>query len=134
MPFIKVYYNDSLSDNETDLISKSIHDSLMNNFEVPEDDIFHLFLPYKDKQFVFNENYKLSVGKARTNKMIYVDILCGNGRSSLQKEKLFLSIATNISKSIEVNPADIFITIKESSRENWSFGEGVAQLIEKGGI
>jgi hypothetical protein len=131
MPFVKIYHHENLSYDELKLISNSIHSSLINNFNVPTKDLFHLCLPLNHHQFVFDKDYNLSVNEIRTCKLIYIDILCGNGRSSHQKEALFLNIVNNITSCTQMRPADIFITIKESSKENWSFGEGKQQMMNK---
>ena len=38
--------------------------------------------------------------------------------------------AEKISQSRDISKDDIFISIVENSQDNWSFGNGIAQLME----
>ncbi len=44
-----------------------------------------------------------------------------------QKQALYKAIAEGLSTSLKVRPEDVFITLVEVKKENWSFGNGVAQ-------
>ncbi|MGW8449473.1 tautomerase family protein, partial [Bacillus wiedmannii] len=63
-------------------------------------------------------------------KMIYVSITCGPGRTIKQKMNLYQSISLKISECSSIKSADIFITLNETSAENWSFGQGLTQLVK----
>jgi len=45
------------------------------------------------------------------------------------KKMLYKTIAQNISVSTKHNIGDIIITLIENTEENWSFGNGEAQLL-----
>jgi phenylpyruvate tautomerase PptA (4-oxalocrotonate tautomerase family) len=130
MPFVNVYYPEGLSNKEElKRVSNSLHRSFIKHFKVPEDDYFQLFLPYPSNQFFYDPIYLLEGGKKRTEKMIHVSITCGPGRTISQKMNLYQSISQAFSNHLNISTADIFITINETSAENWSFGQGIAQLV-----
>jgi len=130
MPFINVYYPKyQLNNKELKKVSNSIHHSLIEHFRIPEDDYFQLFLPYPSNQFFYNSQYLLESGRKRTDKMIYISITCGQGRTTNQKEKLYQSIAKAFDTHLNISTNDIFITLNETSAENWSFGQGIAQMV-----
>lgn len=89
-----------------------------------------MFLPYKQNHFLFNPYYLLERGEKRTENMIYVSITCGSGRTIKQKRDLYQSISLKVSECSSIKSADIFITLNETAAENWSFGQGVAQLVK----
>lgn len=128
MPFVKIYHDTELSNNETRLISDCIHEALKKHFDIPEKDKFHLFLNDSPQDFIYDKEYLLSKGLVRTSPPLYIDILCGDGRTANQKRELFYQIAQSISQMSTIKIEHIFITLKETSRDNWSFGEGLAQL------
>jgi phenylpyruvate tautomerase PptA (4-oxalocrotonate tautomerase family) len=130
MPFINVYYPESLSNKEElTMVSNSIHRSLIEHFKIPENDYFQMFFPYTSNRFFYDPFYLLEEGKQRTEKMIHVSITCGPGRTINQKRNLYQSISKAISDHLNISTTDIFITLNETSAENWSFGEGIAQMV-----
>ena len=62
--------------------------------------------------------------------MMYVSITCGPGRTIKQKRDLYQSISLRVSECSSIKSADIFITLNETAAENWSFGQGLAQLVK----
>ncbi|EJR54750.1 hypothetical protein IIM_01690 [Bacillus cereus VD107] len=132
MPFVTVYHPEKLSGNKVlKNISNQIHHSLIEHFNIPEDDYFQMFLPYPSHQLFYNSSYLLEGQKKRSNNMIYVSITCGPGRSINQKKELYKAIATNTSNILHISSADVFITLHEITIENWSFGQGIAQMLHQ---
>jgi phenylpyruvate tautomerase PptA (4-oxalocrotonate tautomerase family) len=130
MPFVHVYYPEyQLNDKKLKKVSNRIHQSLIAHFHIPEDDYFQLFLPYPSQHFFYDSQYLLESGEKRTNQMIYISITCGKGRTVEQKKKLYHSIAEGIYTDLAISTNNIFITLKETSLENWSFGQGIAQMV-----
>ncbi len=130
MPFVKIHHDKSLSQEDFRLVSSAVHEALKNNFNVPEQDVFHLGSIYENDQFIFDESYLLSDNKKRAESLLYIDILCGDGRTKQQKMGLFSEITANVTSQISIKDENIFITISESPRSNWSFGEGKAQMTQ----
>ncbi|MEE6181564.1 tautomerase family protein [Bacillus pretiosus] len=131
MPFVNVYYHENkLKEEEIKKIGECIHLSLIEHFNIPENDFFQMFLPYQQNHFLYNPYYLLERGKKRTENMIYVSITCGRGRTIKQKRDLYQSISLKVSECSRIKSADIFITLNETAAENWSFGQGMAQLVK----
>ncbi len=62
--------------------------------------------------------------------IIYIVIIAKSGRTTEMKKILYERIADNISEATGHCKGDIIITLIENSEENWSFGNGKAQLVE----
>lgn len=130
MPLVNVYYPDGqLNKEELKTISNRIHHSLIEHFKVPENDYFQMFLPYPPNQFFYDPHYLLEGEKKRTENIMHVSITCGPGRTINQKKSLYQSISKTISNHLNISTTDIFITLNETPVENWSFGQGVAQMV-----
>ncbi|MBY0596745.1 tautomerase family protein [Bacillus bingmayongensis] len=130
MPFVTVYYPESQSNREElKKVSNGIHLALIEHFQIPKDDYFHLFLPYPSHQFFYNSYYLLEEEKKRSEKMIHVSITCGPGRTIDQKRNLYQSISESFYNHLNISTTDIFITLNETPAENWSFGQGIAQMV-----
>ncbi|MGE1027432.1 tautomerase family protein, partial [Bacillus sp. GMs2/2] len=55
---------------------------------------------------------------------------CGPGRTVQQKKDLYQSVSLKITEYSDVKTSDIFITLNETAAENWSFGQGIAQMVK----
>lgn len=125
MPIVNVYYQeDRLTEDELKSVSHSIHRSLMEQFNVPEKDYFHMFSPYTPGHFFYDRHYFIE-GDERKDQMIYIAITCGPGRTVEQKKKLYQSIAEALYKQVNIPTTDVFITLNETPIEDWSFGQGL---------
>jgi phenylpyruvate tautomerase PptA (4-oxalocrotonate tautomerase family) len=58
-----------------------------------------------------------------------VQIFFNEGRSVAQKQALYKAIAEGLSEQLGVRLEDVFITLVEVKKENWSFGNGIAQYV-----
>lgn len=132
MPFVNVYYPEhQLNNKELKKVSNHIHQSLIQHFHIPKEDYFQLFLPYPSQHFFYDSQYLLENGEKRTDPMIYISITCEQGRTIEQKKKLYQSIAEGLHTDLDLSTNNIFITVKETTLENWSFGQGLAQMVNQ---
>ncbi|MGM1713255.1 tautomerase family protein, partial [Bacillus cereus group sp. BceL180] len=56
---------------------------------------------------------------------------CGPGRTFLLKIDFYQAIATSTANILQISTADVFITLHETPMENWSFGQGIAQMLNQ---
>jgi 4-oxalocrotonate tautomerase len=91
---------------------------------VPKDDRFQIIAEHSADNFVFDPDY---LGIHRSNDLIMVQIFFNEGRSVAQKQALYKAIADGLSEQLGLRREDVFITLVEVKKENWSFGNGIAQ-------
>jgi 4-oxalocrotonate tautomerase len=58
---------------------------------------------------------------------VIVQITVNNTRGPEQKKALFGCIAGLLAKNPGIRPENIFVNLLEVPKENWSFGNGIAQ-------
>jgi 4-oxalocrotonate tautomerase len=63
----------------------------------------------------------------RTDDLLLIQITLNQGRSVEQKKALYARIAELLAAEAGVRPQDVFVGLVEVPKENWSFGDGVAQ-------
>jgi phenylpyruvate tautomerase PptA (4-oxalocrotonate tautomerase family) len=125
MPFVRISLPRSFSQETKDNISLSVHHALMQEFNIPENDFFHIIEELAPKQIKFPETY-LDVG--HTSDIIYIQIIAGQGRSLDQKKGLYKEIAERIANSTSITKNNIIIVLLENEgKQNWSFGNGEIQ-------
>ena len=93
---------------------------------VPRNDHFQIIGEHSVENFIFDPDY---LGIHRTNDLIMVQIFFNEGRSVAQKQALYKAIAEGLSRQLGVRLEDVFITLVEVKKENWSFGNGIAQYV-----
>ncbi len=91
--------------------------------------IFKCFFPILLIIFFYDPYYLLEEEKKGAENILHVSSTCGPGRTINQKKRLYQSISRAISNHLNISTTDIFIILNEKSAENWSFGQGVAQLV-----
>ena len=125
MPFVRISLPKSFSRQTGDRVSLSVHHALMQEFNIPENDYFHVIEVLEPWQIKFPETY-LEV--SHTPDIVYIQIIAGKGRTTEQKRGLYKEIATRISDSTSISRNNIIIVLVENEgKENWSFGNGEIQ-------
>ncbi len=125
MPFVRISLRKELSDQTKDLISKAVHQSLIQEFFIPEDDYFHVIEELDARQIRYPKEY---LGVSHSENIIFIQITAGSGRTGEQKRKLYSEIGKRISSVTEILINDIIIILIENGTYlNWSFGMGEIQ-------
>lgn len=127
MPFIRTGYCKGMYDTaRLQKISQSIMTALIEHFNVPVKDYFQVFHEHDVNQFFYDPHY-LSV--ERSQHLLYIQITLGAGRSREQKQNFYRFAAELLEEQAEVRQDDVFIMLIETELEDWSFGQGQAQMI-----
>ena len=91
---------------------------------VPQDDRFLIIGEHAADDFIFGTDY---LGIHRTSDLIIIQITWNEGRTVDQKRALYQGIAAGLAEELGVRKEDVFINLVEVKKENWSFGNGIAQ-------
>ncbi len=97
---------------------------MRETFDVPEDDLFMTVSEHDDGDFLYGVTY---LGIARSDDLVIIQITAAETRGTDQKKALYRRIAERLAKDPGIRPEDVFISLVEVKRENWSFGFGEAQ-------
>jgi 4-oxalocrotonate tautomerase len=101
-----------------------VYEAMVAHTGVPKNDHFQIIGEHAAENFIFDPDY---LGIHRSSDLIMVQIFFNEGRTVAQKQALYKAIAEGLSASLQVRLEDVFITLVEVKKENWSFGNGVAQ-------
>ena len=126
MPLIRVDLRRGKSPAHIRAILDGIYDATRATFNVPENDRFQIVTQHDADEFVYGSGF---LGIDRTDDLVVIQITAA-GRTSAQKQALYRDIAARLSVNPGLRPEDIFISVVGVTREDWSFGLGVAQLAE----
>ena len=101
-----------------------VYDAMRETFDVPEEDRFMTIVEHDDTTFSFSRTY---LGVDRSEDLVIIQVTANNTRTVEKKKALYASIARRLANSPGVRPQDTFVSIVEVPKENWSFGNGLAQ-------
>jgi phenylpyruvate tautomerase PptA (4-oxalocrotonate tautomerase family) len=105
-------------------LTDSIQRSLVDTFNVPKDDIFMLITEHEDGNFVYDKQY---LNVERSDDLVIIQITLNNTRTLEQKKALYQRMADELAESPGLRREDVFVNLVEVLKENWSFGNGIAQ-------
>lgn len=123
MPLVKIHLRKGKSEEYVRLVSEAIHDALVTEASVPPDDKFHIIHQVEAAELIAHPSY---AEVNRSADLIVVEITLNAGRSVEIKRNLYRRMLRNLDRAIQLRPDDLLVSLVEVSRENWSFGRGLA--------
>jgi phenylpyruvate tautomerase PptA (4-oxalocrotonate tautomerase family) len=124
MPLVRVSLRKGKSDDYKKAIGDGVYQALRETFTVPEEDRFITVSEHSENEFQFSKTY---MDIARTDDLVILQITVSNTRSIEQKKALFARIVELLAQKPGLRKEDVFINLLEVAKENWSFGNGIAQ-------
>ena len=104
-------------------ISRVVYDAMVG-VGVPQKDRFQIIAEHDAVNFIYDPSY---LGIERTGDLVIIQITWNEGRTVEQKKTLFKAIADGLHAAIGLRREDVLIDLIEVKKENWSFGNGIAQ-------
>lgn len=105
-------------------IFDGIYGAMRETFNVPEDDQFMTITQHDAADFRYGASY-LDID--RSDDVVLIQITANNTRTREQKMALFQRIAALLADDPGVRPEDVFVSLVEVEKVNWSLGHGLAQ-------
>ena len=124
MPLVRIDVPAATSDAQMAALANGVHQALVENFNVPIDDRFQTLTRRAPNELVCTSEF---LGVAHSQQVAFVQIFCSPGRSLDVKKALYQAIAFGAAEAGHFAANDVVINLVETARENWSFGNGVAQ-------
>ncbi|MFB9835418.1 tautomerase family protein [Actinoallomurus acaciae] len=122
-----------LSANRPPAVRRAIGDgvqrALVDAIGIPAGDRFQIITPHDPDDLVFDAEYP---GVHRED-IVYIQIIFVGGRPRELKLDLHRRIAANLAE-VGVRPEDVFVVLHENGLEDWSVGNGEAQLVAQGTV
>ena len=126
MPLIQIHLMKGKSPKYIQAVADGIHQALVTAWKIPATDRFQMSSEYKKSHFHFN---KTIWGVKRSDNLIAIYIT-SIFRSAAMKKKLYRELVKVLGENPKVRKEDIFVAIVTVGREDWSFGNGIAQLTD----
>lgn len=125
MPIVRLDLPAATPDAVIAEVADAVHQALVAAFDVPLDDRFQTVARRAEDELVYPAEF---LGVAHGSRLLVLQITCAPGRSVERKRALFAQIAQRVADQGHFAASDVIVSLVESARENWSFGNGLAQF------
>jgi phenylpyruvate tautomerase PptA (4-oxalocrotonate tautomerase family) len=126
MPLVRIDLRCGKSAAYKKAISDGVYRALREIFTVPENDRFMVVTDRADEDFIYEPSY---LGIEHGPDFVMLQITVSNTRTVEQKQALYARIVELLGKKAGIRPEDVMINLIDVGKENWSFGNGVAQYV-----
>jgi phenylpyruvate tautomerase PptA (4-oxalocrotonate tautomerase family) len=126
MPLVRIDLIRGRSEEDIAAIGESVQRALVETMGVPERDRFQVITEHARGRLVYDPSY---LGVERSDDFVLVQVTLSRGRTVEQKQAFYARLAELLARNARMGPEDVAISLVESTREDWSFGDGVAQYL-----
>lgn len=123
MPLVRISLLKGHSEARKLSLCEGVYAALREAFNVPEDDKFVVVHEHGKADFAYAKSY---LGVAHDDGLVIVQITANEGRTTEMKKALYKAIAERF-EAAGIERRNVFISLVEVKKENWSFGDGEAQ-------
>ena len=123
MPLVRIDLRNGKHPTYRQQIGRAVYEALVS-VGAPKSDRFQVIGEHDAENFLFDPNY---LGIHRSDDLVMIQITWNEGRTVEQKKALYKTIADWLSTDLGIRREDVLINLVEVKKENWSFGNGVAQ-------
>lgn len=124
MPLVRISLRAGKPDVYRAAIGDAVHRAMVETINVPAQDRFQIITEHDAAGLLYDPSY---LDISRTDDLVVVQITLNAGRTTEMKKALFARIAEHLATSTGMRREDVLVSLVEVSKENWSFGNGVAQ-------
>jgi 4-oxalocrotonate tautomerase len=107
-----------------------IYRAMREVINVPENDKFQIITEHAPDELNITPTY---LGIRYSPDIVLIQVTMSQGRTVEQKSAFYKRIATDLQRELKLDPQDVFINLVEVAKENWSFGNGLAQYVKPEG-
>ncbi|MBR0799678.1 tautomerase family protein [Bradyrhizobium jicamae] len=124
MPFVRIDLRRGKSAEYRKTLGEIVYKAMRDLINVPEDDKFQVITEHDPGDLNHAESY---LGNRYSSDVVFIQITLNAGRSTEMKKAFYKRIADDYQSRLQGRPDDIVINLVEVAKENWSFGNGIAQ-------
>ena len=124
MPLVRIDVPESVEPSQRTAIADTIYETMVDVLNVPEHDRFQIITAHGAGTLLIDPTY---LGIERSAQAFIIDITLNAGRSVELKKQFYAALAERLDAVAQIRPEDVFVSLTEVAKENWSFGKGEAQ-------
>ena len=127
MPLARIDLVQGMSAEHRRAVGDIVYEAMVEVLKAPTNDRFQIVTEHPVDAIIADENY---LGVRRTRECIFIQLTLNAGRTVEQKKAFYKAVADALHVRLGLRREDVFINLVEVQKENWSFGNGMAQYAE----
>jgi 4-oxalocrotonate tautomerase len=124
MPLVRIDLMQGKDDAYRTTVGDVVYDAMRATLGVPENDRFQIIAERGAANFIVDRTY---LGVERSDDCIIIQVTLNEGRDLDKKRAFYRAVADGLHERLKLRREDVFISLVEVKKENWSFGNGEAQ-------
>jgi phenylpyruvate tautomerase PptA (4-oxalocrotonate tautomerase family) len=121
MPYSRISLLKGKSPDYLRALSNSLHDALVEGFNVPPADRFQVIHQHEPHELIFDRDYE---GGPRSDDFVLIAVTAGKPRSTEVKQAFYRCLVARLAEAPGIRPEDVMVVINTSLGDEWSFGGG----------
>jgi phenylpyruvate tautomerase PptA (4-oxalocrotonate tautomerase family) len=129
MPLARIDLSKHAPPDRLSIVSQAVYGAMVEIANVPAHDKFQVVTRHSTDEIIYpDEGY---LGISYSPDLIIIQVTWVGGRSTDVKKRFYRRIADEIHEKAGVRKEDVWISLVDSGREDWSFGNGDMQYAPK---
>ncbi len=124
MPFVRIDLPQGKPPEYRRTVGDVVYEAMRTTLNVPENDRFQVITEHAPGGLIIDPTY---LGIARSADALTIQVTLNAGRSVELKRAFYRAVADGLHARLGLRREDVFISLVEVPKENWSFGNGEAQ-------
>ena len=124
MPLVRISLMKGKSEGFGKQVGEVVYRTMVDTINVPPQDHFQVITEHDKNGLIYDPSY---LDIQRTDGIIFIQIALNEGRTLEMKKAFYRTLAERLNKELGVRMEDVWINLVEVKKENWSFGNGIAQ-------
>jgi 4-oxalocrotonate tautomerase len=105
-------------------VADVVYDAMIATMNVPRDDRFQVISEHTRETLLIDPTY---LGIDRSADALIIQLTLSEGRTVEVKKAFYKAVADGLHERVGLRREDVFINLVEVKKEDWSFGNGIAQ-------
>lgn len=129
MPLVRIDINKDASSEVVRTVGDVVYESMISVANVPAHDKFQIVTRHGTDELIYPSEGYLGVNYSRD--ILFIQITWNAGRSTAVKKAFYSAVAEGIHQKTGLRKEDVWISLIDVNREDWSFGNGEMQYAPK---
>jgi phenylpyruvate tautomerase PptA (4-oxalocrotonate tautomerase family) len=127
MPLVQIHLRQGKPAEFRRKVGEIVYQTMMDTINVPQKDNFQIITEHDQDSLIYDPEY---LDIQRTDGIVIIQITLNEGRTLERKKAFYKQLAEHLYTELDIRMEDVFISLVEVKKENWSFGNGIAQYAE----
>nr|POF17973.1 putative tautomerase yrdn [Quercus suber] len=126
MPYFQLHIIKGVrSPEEIKKLADVVQSVSLQYFNAPPRDRYQIITQHEPYEMICEDT---NLGLTRSDKLVFIQVF-QQGRDAATKQTLYAKLAEELGKQTGLEGRDLIVTVSRNEKEDWSFGNGVAQFL-----